>query len=265
MRNQLNRFIVLLFILIASFALVGTVQAGMKVTAVLKGWDYGSNKYESGNVSVYLDNTGDNWQSFHHKLNFDNALWPDACGVGTSTQWAGEVQLGMYHTDNAPAGGAGYVQTRNWTLASGEPTQNLIYNPDTSGSAISVAISETVSAAGCGGNCQDEIVTTLFVNTDTDCDGVQNANAGDLYIYWEALLPDMSALPHWGGNVQVRIGDTVGSGDKTVNVGFFGPTAVHMSSAQAGAAGAPAFGLWLVAAAVLLAGTGIMLRPKKQD
>ncbi|MEZ4512164.1 MAG: hypothetical protein R3C62_09825 [Chloroflexota bacterium] len=221
---------VLLFLLT-----IQPTQAAIKVTAVLKGYDDGSGNFENGNVSAYLDTTGDNWQSWYHQLNFDNTQWANACGTGTSTKWAGELLVGLYHTDNSPAGGFGYRETRNWRLVDGAPTDNLTYTPDSSGSIITVLSQDVVESAGCGGNCQDEIVTHIFVNLDPDCDGTPNTGSSDLHIYWEARLPNLTSTPVWGGNTQVRIGQIAGSGDKTVNVSFLGPNAiqsVHFTAEQ---------------------------------
>lgn len=252
-----KRPFILTLILIASlFSLLVSqpTQAAIKVTSVLNGYDYGSGNFENGNVVTYLDTSGNNWQSWHHELKFDNTQWADACGPGTSTKWAGELLIGHYHTDNSPAGAFGYQATRNWQLIDGVPTDNLTYTPDSSGSTINVLSQDVVESAGCGGNCQDEIVTHVFVNLDTDCDGTPNTGSDNLNIYWEARLPNLTDTPIWGGNPQVRIGEVIGSGDKTVNVSFFGPNAIQMThfTVEQPSSALPVL---LIAVAIFLLGT----------
>ena len=78
------------------------------------------------------------------------------------------------------------------------------------------------------GNCQDEIVTTLEVNLDTDCDGVIDSNFPPFVCFYaEARVPTRAdGPPYWGGPLQARI--SAGGGDKTVNFNPSGPTAINL-------------------------------------
>lgn len=266
LRFHKRPFIPVLALVTILFSLLATqpTQADIKVTAVLNGFDYGSSNFENGNVAVYLDNSSNQWQSWHHQLNFDNKQWADACGPGTSTKWAGELLIGLYHTDNAPAGAFGYQETRNWRLVDGAPTANLTYTPDPSSSVINVISQDVVESAGCGGNCQNEIVTHVFVNLDPDCDGTPNTNSDNLHIYWEALLPNLTDTPTWGGNTQVRIGEVAGSGDKTVNVNFFGPNAIQTTYFAAASTSSIPSILLLAAAIFLLVTISLILLNRRR-
>lgn len=98
------------------------------------------------------------------------------------------------------------------------------------------------------GNCQKELITTLYINLDKDCDGsidepiattvlkgyVPGDNKGPgLCFFAEARKPPPST-PSWGGNLQARI--EAGGGAKTVN--FSGtPTVAVVSSFDAYAEG----------------------------
>ncbi|MGD1992614.1 MAG: hypothetical protein PVI59_05410, partial [Anaerolineae bacterium] len=102
----------------------GVTYAGLKATAVVYAWDQVAGRFQNSNVIINFDGS---WVSFLHELNFDNniyptdypdALLPAACPDGGTTRWAGEMEYGLYHTDNAPLGAPGFVQTRNWQLAS---------------------------------------------------------------------------------------------------------------------------------------------------
>jgi hypothetical protein len=88
------------------------------------------------------------------------------------------------------------------------------------------------------GNCKYEIVTTIFINVDSDCDGNINGDipAGGLCFYAEGETPyiEVGAPLLWGGNIQTRI--STGGGDKTVNYHVNGAepaTAITLSSLSA--------------------------------
>ena len=264
MRRFTIMFPILTVILLFS---VAVTRADMKVTAVLNGYDYAQDDFQSGNVAAWLDDSGNRWQSWYHELNFDTHQWANACAGGLSTRWAGALIISLYHTDNSPAGAPGFQETRNWQLVSTPPTMNLSPTADTSGSEITVTSQDVNDGgAGCGGNCQDRIVTTVFVNTDTDCDGTQNVGGENLYIYWETRLPNLSDTPRWTGNIQARIGDISGTGDKTVNVNIFGPNAIETTDFSGQAPTDSSF-LFVVIAIliVLIFLTGIVIQSRRQN
>ena len=93
------------------------------------------------------------------------------------------------------------------------------------------------------GNCLTEIVTTIRVNLDLDCDGEVDSHfptdprTGEpemLCFFAEARTPTLdrqAGLPAWSNPLQARI-STVG-GDKTVNFAVDQPTAVELAAFEA--------------------------------
>ena len=132
-----------------------------------------------------------------------------------------------------------------------------------------------VETVGCGGNCQDEIVTRFHVNIDAG-DGVDREHQvrrdGRCALRWPVVVqsPEQQPVhvleaqkpppvtPKWSGNIQVRFGDGQG-GDKTINFGdLLGPNAVSMSSLGAVAeANSGTLAAW--AGAMLLAAAALYL------
>jgi hypothetical protein len=219
------------------------------------------------------------WIPFLHELNFDTDLWtvgpnpgvPDyptaAClANGGTTRWAGYMYYGLYHEDNAPDGALGFQESRQWSLISCDRdgdldfdnadlvastlsptpyTRRLVYAEcNSSGTYCYVDPTEQDVVTDCtSGNCKTEIVTTIRVNLDQDCDGTvdslfpTNPRTGEpemLCFYAEARTPtvaDQGGLL-WSNPLQARI-STVG-GEKTVNFAF-APTAVELAAFDAAA------------------------------
>lgn len=239
-----------LFLLLSILSL-GIAQADLKATNVVYAWDIVQQKYQNSNVSIQFNGM---WESFWHELDFDNDPWPDACGPGTSTKWAGNMYYGLYHTDNNPAGAPGFQETRHWELVDCDrngdgkfniqdlsvspPTYRVTWATCTTNPGYCRLISQDVPTPCSTGNCLDEIVTTFFINLDLDCNGTidQPLPPAGLCFYAESRVPPPPAPnPMWAGPLQARI-STVG-GDKTVNFQLE-PTAVKLLSftaqAQAG-------------------------------
>jgi hypothetical protein len=236
---------ILVLVLVGLLVVPTIVQADLKATNVAYGWDYRSQAFENGNVAITF--TGQ-WVSFWHELYFDTDAWADACGVNTSTRWAGNMYYGLYHLDID--GARGFQATRNWSLVDCDrdgdgdfDVRDLRVAPQTHRVLPAYAECSETSAVcnlspanqdvvtGCTtGNCASEIVTTFFINLDTDCNGsidVPLPTAG-LCFYAEALTPLLApGESMWGGNVQARI-STVG-GEKTVNFSVE-PTAIDLAS-----------------------------------
>jgi LPXTG-motif cell wall-anchored protein len=254
---------------------IGAVNAALVTTGVLRSWDDGTNKYENGNLTMKLDNQ---LQPFYAPMAFDNKTHADACGVGTSSVWAGDAEIGLYHTDNAPAGAPGFQKSQEWSVvkcstfntnkypaAADILTNCTVGNPGdpTDGGCVLIGSSDVVTPCSTG-NCGNEIVTKFHVNTDLDCDGTQDtqfATAGQLCMYWGAVKPP-ATQPVWGGNIQARYGTGQG-GDKTLNFNqLLGPNAVSMSSFGAVAeANSASLAMW--AGAMLLGAAALWLWRKR--
>ena len=260
---------IMLFVLVGILSTTTIALAQLKATAVVYAWDEAVSKFQNSNVVTAPDGT---WVSFLHKLNFDDDVSPAApavCAAGESTKWAGVMEYGLYHVDNAPAGAPGFQATRNWQLVSCDrdgdndfDNADLSLAPQTqitpyAGGTLTV-ISQDVVVPCTTGNCDTEIVTTIFINTDSDCDGTQNADipAGGLCFYAEAQKP-LPSTPSWSNPLQARI--SAGGGDKTVNFKLEGdvPSAVSVASFTATTLGNAAL---LAGAALLLAAVVVVLR-----
>ena len=242
-------------------ATIGVTSADLKTTNVLEAWDDAQQRWENGFLVINLDG---NPEPFYTGLEWDTDQHPDACGVGVTTQYAGDALIGLYHTDNAPAGAPGFVSSQTWSLvpcsifpATKYPTPlQTLATCDPATEACSIIGSPDVITACTTGNCTDEIVTMFHVNLDADCDGAIDPQfdiPGGVCMYWEGIKPPMSPEP-WKGNIQVRFSGN--SGEKTINFSVAGPNAVSLSSlgavAEANSGSLAAFaGALLLAAAAL--------------
>ncbi len=270
---MLNRRILAVALMATALLLVtlGVANAALQTTNVLRSWDDGLNRYENGNLTMWLN---DSIQPFYTQLAWDNKPHADACGTGTSSVWAGDATIGLYHTDNNPDGAPGFQSSQDWALVKCStfttnkyPTPADILTtcvagtpggPTDGGCVLIGSADNTVNCTT--GNCTDEIETKFHVNTDLNCDGTQDAafaNAGDLCMYWGAVKP-AAITPAWGGNIQVRYGTGAG-GDKTINFNqLLGPNAVSVSQLKAVAeASSSSFAAW--AGAMLLAAAALFL------
>lgn len=231
----------------------------------------------------------DQRQPFCTVVDFDTDLHPDACGLGTSSRWAGDAVIGLYHTDNNPPGAQGFQDSGNWKLvkcstfgankypaAADVLATCVAANPGDPTDEGCVLIGSPDVVVNCStGNCTNEIETKFHVNIDpgdgvnagTKCDGTIDApfagswsakpSANNLCLYWDAKKP-AKVSPYWGGNIQVRYGTGVG-GDKTINFNqLLGPNAVSISQLSA-VAEANGFSLAATAAAMILAAAALFV------
>jgi hypothetical protein len=240
--------------------------AELKVTDNVYAWDEVASSYQNSMVVVTFDG---HFEPFIHPISFDTDLYPqefpppfppgaptdDACfgtGVNTYTQYAGVMQWGVAHTDNNPAGAPGFVLSRNWKIVdcdrNGDGSVDIPgadADFGTTGTEVTeipqvifqVLLQDQVVPCS-SATCQDEIVTTFYINLDTDCDG-DISDEGypaheTLCFYAEAQTPNLAT---WGGNPQGRV--SAGGGDKTLNFNpQSGTTAVTLSSFAPSASGA---------------------------
>lgn len=256
-----------------------SANAALKTVNVFYAWDEKQLAFQNSLMDIYWDGT---WEPFLHQvagpssndLDFDtthtvfvsSSLQAMVGGTPTTfnvnTEFAGLMDYAVYHTDNNPAGAPGFMATRHWSLVWCDRTGDGVFN--TGGGASSdlkggdpfayyasnkiedlpTIFVDQVDPAGCStGNCQDELVTRLFVTLDKNNDGQidQEYRVGGVItgavrpvcFYAEALKP-FEDVPTWGGNVQARI--SAGGGDKTVNfhpLGASNPSAVTLSAFNA--------------------------------
>jgi len=216
---------------------VGIAFADLKAVHWVDGSDEKKNQFAHSLNDVTFDG---HWVSFLHELDFDNdpyvqtnPAYPEyTCPASPTltTTWAGVMEFGLYNVDNSPDGAPGWQESREWQLvacdrnADGKfDNKDLAVQPMTdvvpyTGGTLTV-ITKDLTTDCTTGNCKYEIVTTIFINTDTDCDGNQNTDipAGGLCFYAESETPviEEGSPLLWGGNIQTRI--NTGGGDKTVN------------------------------------------------
>ena len=238
--GKLTRRHLLLLVVFGLLGLLaaGVVQAQLKATAVVYAWDQENLQYKNSNVAIAFNGE---WVQFMHELGYDKTDYLDACGTGTSTPWAGILEYGLYHEDLD--GAPGFQETREWKLihcdrdgdGDFDNADLSVRPPDSyteySGGVLEVVASD-VETECTTGNCLNEIVTTLFINMDVDCDGNLNTDIpdGGVCFYAEARTPPPPTGPLWSGPLQARI--SAGGGDKTVNFKIT-PLAVTLSSFSA--------------------------------
>lgn len=243
------------FLILIGLLLFATdsAYAGYKSTETVYAWDEVAGKYQNSNVVVTFNG---GWVPFFHEMNtFDadeyptdytlDPGWPvDACpGVPSSVStYAGIMQFGLYHTDNNPAGGQGFQRSYEWQIVKCDRDGDADASMDNGDLAVAPGTANMVPFStifqvlsvdvvnSCGaGNCQDEVVTTMYVNFDTNCDNSladEGIPAEGLCFYARAQTP---VGVTWGGPLQGRI--SAGGGDKTVSFSpRTGPTAVTLSS-----------------------------------
>ena len=155
-------------------------------------------------------------------------------GYGDSTKWASVFEYAVYH-DNPEVGlGYGFITTQNWELVECDrdgddvweatgPGNDMVFVPadyrntiiDDPGSmdaGFAVLAQNVITGAESVGNAESELITTLFVNLDTNCDGTIDEpfatyinQQGYVCFYAEALVPCPDD-PLWGtGNIQARV------------------------------------------------------------
>lgn len=257
--------------IICLLILNGITFAALKLTAPLHSWDDGQSRWENGNVTMYLDGQP---QPFYEELGWDNVDAPNACGAGTSTDYAGMAEIGLYHIDSNPVGAPGFQSTSDWALVPCSvfdtkkyPDQSDILaectadNNDGDVDRCEIVNQDQVSSCGTG-NCQTEIVTHVAVNLDTDCDGnIDPGFTGDVCLYWTAEKPPLSG-PYWGGNFQARIND--GGGDKTLNFDIFGPNAISMQDFSVQGVSVPGAVLLAVFGLAVILSLGAMVLARRR-
>lgn len=257
--RRLRTFATLVLSVVLLVTLASVATADLQTTNILRAWDDTTQRYENGNMVMFLNSQP---ETFYTKVDFDNDPHTGACGVSNpkTTPWSGDAIIGLYHTDNAPAGAIGFVSSGNWKLvrcstfgandrtkfpAPADVLATCVPGNPEDGPCILIGTPDSV--LGCtSGNCTNEIQTSFHINADynTDpnlaCDGTMdapfaaewNANptTNNLCLYWEAQKPP-NQTPFWKGNFQVRYGTGAG-GEKTINFSdkFLGPNAVGLRS-----------------------------------
>jgi len=222
-------------------------KADIKATDPFYAWDRDTDQFKNSNLELWLN--PDWWIPMIHHLDTDNDDYPNACGADSSTDYAGILTMGLGHVDTT--GGAGFQASQNWTIVECDRTGDGLFNNDdlraplvegaplygfTEWSGVNDAtfylVTQDEITPCTTGNCTNELLTSMFINLDPDCDNNpgDDANpipAGGLCFYAEAQPPSLEST-RWEGNLQARI--NTGGGDKTVNFNVAGPNAVTINS-----------------------------------
>lgn len=282
-RTLLNVLVVMLLSVIL-LGIAQSAKADVKLSNVFKAWDRNSLSFENGNVAIFWD--GD-FVEVYSLLDFDNDLYTilaedqSSCAVGETTPWAGKIELGFYHTDNAPSGAAGFQSTQLWAIVdcdfngdgivnNADDKVDLGENPPTEWTSVDFTIITIDEVVPCStGNCLNEIVTTMYVNLDSDCDGTPNEDVAldRVCFFAQAVTPTIDqGPPYWGGPLQARFSTvtSTGGGDKTVNFDPFGPTAITLENLAAQSPGGVHPGVWLVIIVLVAAIAIVLIREGRQ-
>jgi hypothetical protein len=272
-----RQLISLLVALCLMFAAAGVAYADLKTQYVAYSWDIVVDKFQNSNVQYPFDGT---WESFFHRFDYDKDPYTIpityqttlGCQNNPISKFAGTMEFGLGHTDSDSKayGAPGFQESRNWEIANcsrdGDTdfdNGDLAYQPRTYRATIADVndnagvwlVSKDIERNCSQNTCLTEIVTTLFINFDLDCDGTidpQFDPPAGVCFYAEARVPPPpEPVPWWAGNLQTRI--TYGGGDKTVNFSPMDPiTAVSLSSFTAAWTEAASQPLtWWAGAAVL--------------
>ncbi len=276
-----------LLTLLAVLLTAQVASAQLVVTNVFYSWDPSQNKLQNSLIVADWDSS---YIPLLHQFTFNTTLYDTSTHAGAgatvcgSTRYAGVIQMGLHNTRSD--GTTAFLDSRDWKIVdcdlNGDGSFNnadLSVNPFMNYNELTdleiIVISEDVptagsSANGCTGQCAQTLITTLYVNTDLDCNGVQDVAASrtsPFYCYYaEAQLTDEATGNAWSsGNAQARV--AAGGGSKTVNFRpDFTPTAISLTEFTAGGAQslAWAFGAALLGVSILIVLAGRMVL-RRQD
>jgi len=251
--------VVLALVVLALLLIPVAVQADLKIVRAVDAWDFPQARWENGNVVIPWDGGR---VPFVPELNFDSQILEDpaVCGydpniTDSGTEWAGTFYYGLYHVDNAPLGAPGFQESRQWSLVdcamydTTDPFDRASYfitecePPDGTNDWCVVELADQDVEVACStGNCEWEIVTTVKVNLDLDCNHVIDPGLGAvppaLCFYAQARTPtpdQVAAEGMWAQTLQARVsqGQEEATGDRTVSFDHTGVTAVELAAFDA--------------------------------
>ena len=284
-RLLISMRVIIALVMVGLLVVPVAVHAELKATATPFAWDFVRHGFRNSEVLIPWDGT---WIPFMEQLPFDDKVfegvehptdptqmvhacnYDPATGTG-GTVWAGAMVYGLAHEDTAPEGeigATGFTRSRDWSLVScdrdGDGNGFTLTDRDDPSDPYYVrstldlcetsdgyceVIGGTDVVKNCTtGNCRTEIVTTLLINLDQDCDGeldddpnIPLDTRGNLMLcfYAEGQTPfstEQDLSPYsWTLPLQARLGPV--GGDKTVNFKVEQPTAVDLAAFEAAAQG----------------------------
>ena len=285
MQSKSIKLMGLVLTLALLLVVVQVASADIKAVNVFYAWDRTQLEFLNSNVDIWYDGLAVN---MIHELDTDNDDYTivaadvagDAvasCGYPSgdnTTDFAGRMELGLYHRDTGVVVPNGFDHSDSWRLIhcdqdgdgdfdAVDRAVDLTANPPTvwavdADPAFEVISIDVLTACGTG-NCSFEIVTTMFANLDSDCDNStadEGLPAGGVCFFAKAYTPvGIPSSGAWTGNAQGRI--TAGGGDKTVNFNFLGPTAIELTNLTASSGSTPL--VISLALAVLIGATLVLI------
>jgi len=284
MKNRtLLNVLVTMLVMVILFGIAQSASADVKLTNVFKAWDRVSESFENGNVAIFWDG---GFVEVYSVLDFDTDLYTivaeddSSCALGETTPWAGRIELGFYHTDNAPSGAAGFQSSQLWEIVDcdfnddgivngADDTVDLGANPPTGWTSADFTVITIDEVVDCEvGHCLNEIVTTMYVNLDSDCDGTPNADIDldRVCFFAQAVTPTVDqGPPYWSGPLQARFAtSTGGGGDKTVSFDPAGPTAITLENLAAQSPGGVHPAVWLAIFVLVAAIAFVLIRESRK-
>ena len=285
---NLSMRVVVALVMVGLLVVPVAVQAELSATATPFAWDFVRNSFRNSEVLIPWDGTWSPFMEqlpFDAKI-FEGVPDPSdptqtihACEYDPVTEtggtpWAGVMVYGLAREDTAPVGetgATGFVESRDWSLVScdrdgdgdgftvrdrDDPLdpyfvrQPIVDDCETPGGFCQVAGGTDYVLDCTTGNCRTEIVTTLLINLDLDCDGELDTTnpvpglspppldtRGNLMLcfYAEGRTPfpveQAWSTYSWTLPLQARLGPV--GGDKTVNFKVEQPTAVDLAAFDA--------------------------------
>lgn len=147
--RRVRKFVAVVLSVVLLVALAGVASASLQTTNILRAWDDGLGRYENGNLGLLLNAVP---EPFYTQMAWDAKPHADACGPNTSSAWAGDATIGLYHQDtssyanpndpnlqydpNAPING--FVSSQNWKIVKCSAFANN-YNPVTANGPVFAA------------------------------------------------------------------------------------------------------------------------------
>jgi hypothetical protein len=234
MSTKIKTIIAVYTLLAVLLLFAGAAQADVAVSNPLYAWDKNVQIFKSSDAILRWDNS---YLPFLTELSFDpQPYFPAACPESGS-RWSGELTFSLYHVDNDPYLAQGFQSTRNWRLVDCDrngdglfDSSDLSAQPPEGFSTLMTLTPQAVDVhVPCTSqHCQEEIVTTVEINLDGNCDGLRDPMyPAHVCFYSEARSPQAGLDPYWRGYIQAQV-STPGN-TQVVNFIIQNPTAVSVT------------------------------------
>ena len=285
MQNRIVlKVLVAMLVVVVLFGVVQSASADVQGNDNFYAWDRNNLVFLNSNADIFFDGA---LVEVFSQLSFDNDLYlpntDDAsasCGTTNSTRYAGRVVLRFDHEDANPAGALGMKASQAWSLVScdfdgdndvdaDDRLVDLGANPPTPYSAGEITIISQDEVVAVTGAVDSEIVTTMFVNIDSNCDDDLTDETlppeGVVCFFAQGITPTIAEAgpPFWNNaNLQATFGGA--SGSRTVNLKVFGPTAITLENLAAQSPGGVHPAVWLAIFVLVAAIAFVLIRESRK-